>query len=130
MPLARSIIRFSFPAEMAGGVKIWIDAQLSPTLAQWLTGRFDVEAVHVSELHLVNASDPTIFGLARSADAMILTKDRDFVELVHRRGTPPQVIWITCGNTSNDEMMRVLDATFERACELLASGEAIVEIKG
>lgn len=60
----------------------------------------------------------------------ILTKDRDFVELVHRRGTPPQVIWITCGNTSNDEMMRVLDATFERACELLACGEAIVEIKG
>lgn len=90
----------------------------------------DVEAVHVSELHLVNASDPTIFGLARSADAIILTKDRDFVELVHRRGTPPRVIWITCGNTSNNEMMEVLDATFERACELLASGEAIVEIKG
>jgi hypothetical protein len=27
-------------------------------------------------------------------------------------------------------MMRVLDATFERACELLGSGEVIVEIKG
>jgi predicted nuclease of predicted toxin-antitoxin system len=50
--------------------------------------------------------------------------------LVHRRGTPPQVIWITCGNTSNEEMMRVLDATFERASALLASGEEIVEIKG
>lgn len=115
---------------MAEGVKIWIDAQLSPALAQWLVGRFGVEAVHVSELNLVNASDPAIFDLARSVDAVILTKDRDFVELVHRRGTPPQVIWITCGNTSNDEMMRGLGATFEKACEILASGEAIVEIKG
>lgn len=115
---------------MADGVTIWIDAQLSPGLAQWLAGRFGVEAVHVSELNLVSASDSAIFGLARSAGAIILTKDRDFVELVHRRGIPPQVIWITCGNTSNDEMMRVLDATFERACELPASGEAILEIKG
>jgi predicted nuclease of predicted toxin-antitoxin system len=95
-----------------------------------LGSRFGVEAAHVSELNLVSASDPAIFDLARSAGAIILTKDRDFVELVHRRGTPPQVIWITCGNTSNDEMMRVLDATFERARELLASREAIVEIKG
>jgi predicted nuclease of predicted toxin-antitoxin system len=115
---------------MAGGIKVWIDAQLSPSLVQWLAGRFGVEAVHVDELNLVNASDPAIFGLARNAGAIILTKDRDFVELVHRRGTPPQVIWITCGNTSDDEMMRVLDATFERACALLASGEEIVEIKG
>jgi predicted nuclease of predicted toxin-antitoxin system len=64
---------------MAGGVKVWIDAQLSPGLAQWLAGRFGVEAVHVDELNLVNASDPAIFGLARDACAIILTKDRDFV---------------------------------------------------
>ena len=115
---------------MADGVRIWIDAQLSPALARWLTGRFGVEAVHVSELNLVSATDPAIFDLARGADAIIVTKDRDFVELVHRRGAPPRVIWITCGNTSNDEMMSVLGATFERACELLAAGEAIVEIKG
>jgi predicted nuclease of predicted toxin-antitoxin system len=115
---------------MAGGAKIWIDAQLSPALAGWLTDRFGVEAIHLSELNLVQASDPAIFDAARSADASILTKDRDFVELVHRYGTPPRVIWITCGNTSNREMMRVLETTLERACELLASGEAMVEIKG
>ncbi len=66
---------------MAGGAKIWIDAQLSPILARWLAERFGVGAVHISELNLVNASDPAIFDLARGADAIVLTKDRDFVEL-------------------------------------------------
>jgi predicted nuclease of predicted toxin-antitoxin system len=35
---------------MAGGVKGWIDAQLSPSLLQWLTGKFGVEAARVGEL--------------------------------------------------------------------------------
>jgi predicted nuclease of predicted toxin-antitoxin system len=115
---------------MPSGVKIWIDAQLSPSLAVWLHDKFGVEALHLEELNLVGASDPAIFDLAQGAGAIVFTKDRDFVELVHRLGVPPQIIWITCGNTSNREMMRVLETTFERACELLASGETMVEIKG
>jgi predicted nuclease of predicted toxin-antitoxin system len=111
-------------------VTVWIDAQISPALAFWLKDRFGVEALHVAALGLVATSDPEIFRAARAADAVVLTKDRDFVELVLRRGAPPPVIWITCGNTSNQELMRVLDATFEKACELLASGEAMVEIRG
>ena len=64
------------------------------------------------------------------AGAVVLTKDRDFVDLVHRQGAPPQIIWVTCGNTSNREMIRILQATFAEACELLAAGEPVVEIKG
>jgi predicted nuclease of predicted toxin-antitoxin system len=79
---------------------------------------------------MVEATDPTIFDAARIADACVLTKDRDFVELVRRRGVPPRVIWITCGNTSTRELMLILDATFQKAWALLASGEPVVEIKG
>lgn len=95
-------------------MRIWIDAQLSPALATWLTSSFGVDALHVRELNLVIASDPEIFQAARVAAAVILTKDRDFVELVRRRGAPPPVIWITCGNTSNQEIARVLSATSKR----------------
>ena len=83
---------------MAIGVKVWIDAQLSPALAQWLTGKFGVEAAHVSELNLVNASDPAIFGLARNAGAIILTKDRDLcnwfivAELLRKSSGSPAAI--------------------------------------
>jgi predicted nuclease of predicted toxin-antitoxin system len=96
----------------------------------WLTDRFNVEALHVKDLQMVEATDPTIFDAARIADAVVLTKDRDFVELVRRRGVPPRVIWITCGNTSTRELMLILDATFQKAWALLASGEPVVEIKG
>ena len=109
---------------------IWIDAQMSPALARWLADRFAIEALHVKHLDLVEASDSSIFDAARVADAIVLTKDRDFVDLVRRRGSPLGIIWITCGNTSNREMMRILGATFEKACELLVAGEAVVEIKG
>ena len=66
----------------------------------------------------------------RLDDAVVLTKDPDFVELVRRRGVPPRVIWITCGNTSTRELMLILDATFQKAWALLAAGEPVVEIKG
>jgi predicted nuclease of predicted toxin-antitoxin system len=57
-----------------------------------------------------------------------LTKDRDFVLLVERFGPPPQVVWITCGNTSNERLRKVLAASFPQALELLRRGEPVVEI--
>ena len=37
----------------------------------------------------------------RQGNVIVLTKDSDFVQLLERRGPPPQVVWLTCGNTSN-----------------------------
>ena len=108
---------------------VWIDAQLSPALASWLADQFGVEAYSLKDLNLVHASDTQIFFSARNVDAMVLTKDRDFVDLLHRHGVPPRVIWVTCGNTSNREMREVLGRTFVTACNLLTSGESMVEIK-
>ena len=51
-----------------------------------------------------DASDKDIFAAARAAQAVILTKDRDFVDMAMILGTPPQVIWLTCGNTSNENL--------------------------
>ena len=79
---------------------------------------FAVDATHLKELNLVTASDSAIFDLARSTGAVILTKDRDFVELVLRHGIPPRVIWIHCGNTANPEMIRILDTTFKTTSRL------------
>lgn len=38
-------------------MKIWIDAQLSPALATWLTNEFGIEAKAVRELGLRDATD-------------------------------------------------------------------------
>lgn len=109
-------------------MKFWIDAQLSPALAPWLQETFAVEAYSIRWLGLQNATDEKIFTAAREAKAVVITKDLDFVQLLERFGPPPQLIWVTCGNTSKAQMRKILRQTFRRALRLLQAGEPLVEI--
>lgn len=105
-----------------------VDAQLPPALAQHLSERFAVAASHVRDLGLRDAADLTIHEVAKRSASVVVTKDSDFVELVHRHGVPPQVVWVTCGNTTNNNLKRIFDATFAIALQLLVAGESVVEI--
>jgi predicted nuclease of predicted toxin-antitoxin system len=107
---------------------IWIDAQMSPAIAAWISSNFAINAVAIRELGLRDAEDEEIFQAARQANAIVMTKDSDFVLLLDRLGAPPQVIWITCGNTSNVRLREILTNTLPKALELLKSGEDLVEI--
>ncbi len=109
-------------------MKIWIDAQLSPAVARWINDDFGCDAVAVRDLGLREAEDPEIFAAAKAADVIVMTKDRDFTLLLDRFGPPPRIIWLTCGNTSNQALRRILDVTLLEALGLIESGEAMVEI--
>lgn len=107
---------------------VWIDAQLPPQLAPWLSNSFGVSAQAIRDLGLRNAEDQEIFQAARQTGTVIISKDSDFVELVLHHGPPPQVIWVTCGNVSNLHLQTVFEKTFREAVDLLKVGEPIVEI--
>jgi predicted nuclease of predicted toxin-antitoxin system len=109
-------------------VILWVDAQLSPALAPWLTQEFGVEAFSARYLGLVPANDRQIFEAARKANAVVLTKDADFTLWLERLGPPPRVLWLRCGNTSNAYLKNVLRKTLRGALEMIGSGEALVEI--
>ncbi|MGI2904204.1 DUF5615 family PIN-like protein [Tolypothrix sp. VBCCA 56010] len=109
---------------------IWVDAHLSPAIATWITSTFGIEAVALRDLGLRDAEDPEIFSSAKAQKCVVMTKDSDFVDLVERLGSPPQIIWLTCGNTSNARLCEILSETLPRALELLAAGETLVEISG
>jgi predicted nuclease of predicted toxin-antitoxin system len=109
-------------------MKIWIDAQLPPTLANWLTITFGLEAIALRDLALRDAQDIEIFEVARGENAVIMTKDSDFIDLVCRLGAPPQILWLTCGNVTNRNLRQLLTATLPDALERLHQGELIVEI--
>jgi predicted nuclease of predicted toxin-antitoxin system len=89
-----------------------------------------VTAVALRDIGLRDAEDFEIFEAAKAQGAIVMTKDRDFVDLVDRYGVPPQIIWLTCGNTSNTRLREILSATLPDALELLRSGEMLVEISG
>jgi predicted nuclease of predicted toxin-antitoxin system len=102
---------------------LWIDAQLAPALARWIRETFLIEAHAVRDLGLRNAKDHVIFHAARGAGAVVMSKDEDFRLLVERLGPPPQVLWVTCGNTSNPRLREILRKSLPAAMELLRQGE-------
>lgn len=108
---------------------IWIDAQLSPSLAPWLQETYGVSAAGVAALGLRDASDVAIFEAARDAGAVVMTKDADFPQLVRERGAPPKVIWIRLGNTSNARLRTALARVFSGVKERLEAGEDVVEVR-
>ena len=83
----------------------------------------------VRELGLRNADDREIFTQARSAGAVVMTKDRDFLHLLFEQGPPPQVIWLRVGNSSNQVLQAVLTRTLRQALASLLEGEPWVEIR-
>jgi len=107
---------------------IWLDAQLSPSMASWISREFPVTAIAVRDLGLRDAKDREIFSAAKQANAVVMTKDADFVRLVEKFGAPPQVILLACGNTSNSQLKQILKRSFGHTMEWLQKGEPVIEI--
>lgn len=109
-------------------MKVWVDAHLSPVIASWITSTLGITAFALRDVGLRDAEDLAIYETAKVQGVIVMTKDSDFVNLVDRLGVPPQIIWLTCGNTSNARLREILSATLPEALELLRAGEALVEI--
>jgi len=77
---------------------------------------------------LRDALDAEIFASAQKNEIVIVSKDSDFVELISRYGIPPQLLWLTCGNTTNRRLHEIFRQTFPAALALLNAGQWIVEI--
>lgn len=108
---------------------IWIDAQLSPAIASWTSINFAVEARAIRDVGLRDAGDEEIFLAAKKAETIVMTKDRDFVDLLDRFKAPPKIIWLTCGNTSNKKLQEILTTHLSAALDILANDD-LVEIYG
>lgn len=109
---------------------IWIDAHLSPAISIWITATFGISALALRDIGLRDAEDAEIFEAAKAQVITFIIKDSDFVDLVNRFGQPPQIILLTCGNTSNNRLKEILSSKLSEALSLLSSGEPLVEISG
>jgi hypothetical protein len=61
---------------------LWIDAQMAPSIATWICNAFASTAIPVRDIGLRDATDREIFLAARRSDAIVMTKDSDFVRLL------------------------------------------------
>lgn len=72
-----------------------------------------------------NSESPVYF---TELAVVLISKDSDFVDRVSRFGPPPQLLWVTCGNVTNRRLQTVFGSAGRAAINLLAEGQAIVEI--
>jgi predicted nuclease of predicted toxin-antitoxin system len=109
-------------------VTIWLDNHLSPALARWIELEFAGPCVQVRDLGLARAADRELFDAARLRATSLVTKDRDFAELVAWLGPPPGIILLSCGNTSTAYLRDMMRNQLAEAPRLIRGGEPLVEI--
>ena len=81
-------------------MKLIFDQNLSPALSERMQTHYP-DSTHVQEALWRSASDDSIWFYAREYGFVIVTKDRDYLELSSERGHPPKVILIRNGNSPN-----------------------------
>ena len=108
-------------------MRFLVDAQLPPALAAYLIYQGH-EAHHVAELGLVCARDREIWDHATAQDAIIVTKDEDFVTMRALRPQGPPIVWIRIGNVTKLSLLRRFAAAFPAILIALERGETIVQI--
>lgn len=81
-------------------MKILLDQNISYRTVSLLTDTF-VNINHVKSLGLTDATDQEIWDYSLLNGYTIVTFDSDFIDLATLRGTPPKIIWLRFGNSSN-----------------------------
>ncbi len=107
---------------------LWLDAQISPLQAEWINQNFNIQCFALRDLGLRDATDFEIFMKGKEQGVIIITKDSDFCDLLRKHKSPPKIIWLTCGNTSNESLKKLFTAKLTSALEILDKGEDLIEI--
>jgi predicted nuclease of predicted toxin-antitoxin system len=77
---------------------------------------------------LATAPDPVIWRHAIAHGEIIVTKDEDFIALRALNATGPAIVWIRVGNTTRDNLLRIIRLVLPAIVDALEQGEVIVEV--
>ncbi len=106
--------------------EIWLDNQLPPILAKWMTETFGWQVKSSFILQVKEASDWEIYRRAKSYPVMVilLSKDGDFPKIILQNGSPPKLIKLNIGNLPNRQLWDVLQPILHSAVKTLLNSEA------
>jgi predicted nuclease of predicted toxin-antitoxin system len=109
-------------------IRFLIDAQLPPLLVRVIV-EAGYSAEHVEDAGLRHANDRDIWEYAVRQQAVIVTKDEDFVELFRRQSSGPVIVWLRIGNAANTALLawflRILPAIVVR----VEAGDRLIEVR-
>jgi predicted nuclease of predicted toxin-antitoxin system len=103
------------------------DVHIPPRLTVWLRAQ-EFEATHVFDVGLGNSTDLAIWNYAKDRDAIIVTKDKDFVRMdVSNAG--PRLVLVCVGNTSNQLLLDKFSRMLPDILGHFGSGMRVVELR-
>lgn len=104
-------------------MRFLLDEQLSPVIVRWLRSK-GFQADHVAEHGLLAMADADVVAKAVELDAIIVSKDADY--LAWPDGLPVPLVSIRVGNVGNARLILTLDEQWDGVIERLRNGERIV----
>ena len=75
------------------------------------------------------AKDAAVASLANDLDAVLISKDVDFVDLVARRVLLMPLAWLRTGNMSRRQTIAFLLPALPRIVTAIEAGELVVEVR-
>jgi len=93
-------------------MKLLFDQNLSFKLCFRLKDLFP-NSQQVRLLGLSESDDRDIWHYCGTNDFVLVTQDSDFADLAAVFGSPPQVVWLRCGNQPTSIIERLLREQFE-----------------
>lgn len=105
-------------------MRFLIDAQLPPALARMLTARGHY-AEHVTDIAPGDAPDRELW----EHDAVLVTKDEDFSDMVLLGGTAPVVVWVRVGNTRRQVLLEWFDPLIDQIVAMVGAGHRLIELR-
>lgn len=109
-------------------MRFLIDAQLPPALARVLDEHGHV-AEHVNDIGQSEAPDRELWQYALDRQAVIITKDEDFTQMVAMGGESPTVVWVRVGNTRRAALLAWFEPLIDPIVSMLERGDQVIELR-
>jgi predicted nuclease of predicted toxin-antitoxin system len=109
-------------------VRFLVDAQLPPKLARVLV-EAGHEGGHLEDVEMRHAKDGDIWDYAVRHQAVLVTKDEDFVERFRRCGNGPVIVWLRIGNSSNRMLLTWFFPLLPAIEARIRAGDKLIEVR-
>jgi predicted nuclease of predicted toxin-antitoxin system len=109
-------------------VKFLVDNQLPPALARFIRFDLGVNANHVADIGLRDATDSELWRFASENDLILISKDDDFVRLVLIEPTA-RLIWVRIGNCRRQYLLDVFRRVWPGIVQRLEKQDKFIEIR-
>jgi predicted nuclease of predicted toxin-antitoxin system len=109
-------------------VRFLVDAQLPPAVAHMLREDGHI-AEHVTDIGPSDATDRALWRYALDIEAVIVTKDEDFANMLAMGGDTPAVVWVRVGNTRRTPLLEGFEPLIDQIVSKVRDGERLIELR-